>query len=173
MPIFLKYFLIYEGQITTNFTNFRAKEYSKWTRSSNSRKTARCASTVMLYQRLNVGSRKQRLVIAQGASFVTPTAPHSPWNLRSKWPTPFWTQRLRWISAHSTSNVQLALILRSPVVRVTDLHGRRYLSALNAPCSRLQVSSVRLSTVSGRAFSSLASPAMGHWGMCPPRLTTI
>jgi len=46
--------------------------------------------------------------------------PSSPWNLRSKWPTPFWTPKFWPISAHSASTVrdgekvQLALIGSRP-----------------------------------------------------------
>jgi len=64
-------------------------------------------------KRLNVGSRKQRHVIAHGpgtrfsdANSCWRTTTHSPWNMRSKWPTPFRTQRFRPICAHSASTVR-------------------------------------------------------------------
>jgi len=60
-------------------------------------------------KRLNIGSRKRRHVIAQDSFWRQQSLvghPHSPWNLHWKWPTPFWTQRFRPISAHSTSTVR-------------------------------------------------------------------
>ena len=56
-------------------------------------------------KRLNVGSGKQRHVIAQRLLFTDANnrwwaTLHFPWNLCSKWPTPFRTQRFRPISAH-------------------------------------------------------------------------
>ena len=61
---------------------------------------------------LNVGWRKQHHVTARNYSFLTPInkvvggRPPFPWNLRSKWPTPFRTQQFRTISARSASTVR-------------------------------------------------------------------
>jgi len=58
---------------------------------------------------LNVGSSKQRHVIAQGLVFWHQESlvdnPLSPRNLCSKWPTPHQTTKFRPISAHSVSTI--------------------------------------------------------------------
>jgi len=82
-------------------------------------------------KRLNVGSRKQLHVIAQGIYFSD--AKIRWWrNLRSKWPPPFQTAQFRPIFAHSASTVrdgkkvQLALIGSRP---------RAFQRAIDEPCT--------------------------------------
>jgi len=62
-------------------------------------------------KRLNVGSRKEHNVMAQGlfsdAKIRWWTTPLSAWNLRWKWPIPFLTAQFRLIFAHS------ALVVRA------------------------------------------------------------
>ena len=66
--------------------------------------------TGIVSKRLNVGSRKQRRVIAQGIMFSCANsrwwATLFPWNLRLKWATPFRKPQFRKISAQSASTVR-------------------------------------------------------------------
>ena len=45
-----------------------------------------------------------------------------PWNLYSKWPTPFWTQRFRPISAHSASTVRASEMCSIITNRKSTMH---------------------------------------------------
>ena len=63
-----------------------------------------------LLRRLNFSAIFFHHTIAQGLYFSGAKnrclgTPLSPWNLRSKWPTPFQTAKFRQISAHSASTV--------------------------------------------------------------------
>ena len=63
-----------------------------------------------LLRRLNFSEIFSLHTIAQGLYFSDAKnrwwgTPLSPWNLRSKWPTPFQTAQFRPISAHSASTV--------------------------------------------------------------------
>jgi len=52
--------------------------------------------------------------------------PPSPWNLRSKWPTPFQTAHFRPISAHSASTASALELIRS--------RPRAFQRAIDEPC---------------------------------------
>ena len=90
-----------------------------------------------ILRRLNFSAIFFHHTIAQGLYFSDAKnrwwgTPLSPWNFRTKWPTPFKTAQFRPISAHSASTViasekvQLALIASRP---------RAFQRAIDEPCT--------------------------------------
>ena len=78
---------------------------------SGHRMSVRLSHATIVPKRLYVGSWTQHHLIAQGLVFwrqqsLVDAPPPFLWNLCSKWPTSFWTQWFRPISAHSASTVR-------------------------------------------------------------------
>ena len=59
--------------------------------------------------------------------------PHTPWNLRTKWPTPFWTQRFRLIPTYSSSTVRAGE--KKLQLDVTESWPRTFQQAMGEPCT--------------------------------------
>ena len=114
-----KSLIIMWGQFLANVNVLRYVCYMLWAvrLSSVCLSVCRCLSSVCrlrrwctLLRRLNFSKNFFHHTIAQGLYFSGAKnrwwgTPLSPWNLRSKWPTPFKTAKFRQISAHSASTV--------------------------------------------------------------------
>ena len=103
-----------------------------------------CLSVVCLWRwctllrRLNFSAIFFHHTIAQGLYFSGAKnrwwgTPLFPWNLRSKWPTPFQTAKFRQISAHSASTVIASE--KSSISTYIGSRPRAFQRAIDEPCT--------------------------------------